>query len=139
MSLPEPWQLETAAGPAALDEVQLLLTQAWSASPHVPSRVRTQMAVVTAEIVANIIEHAGTGRQVRIAMEVSVLATEVRVKFTDDGAPMELDLSSVKLPDSDAERGRGLALAQAALERLTYQRTTANHWTLVSKPFGDAL
>lgn len=127
------------AGPAALDEADLLLTQMWSAFPHVPSRVRTQMAIATAEIVANIIEHAAAGRRVRVAMEVRVLATEVWVKFTDDGAPMQLDLSSVSLPDHDAERGRGLALARAALERLSYQRNSANHWTLVSKPFGDAL
>jgi anti-sigma regulatory factor (Ser/Thr protein kinase) len=42
----------------------------------------------------------------------------------------------LEMPDPMAERGRGLALAQAVLEELNYRRTHLNHWTLVSKPFG---
>ena len=39
------------------------------------------------------------------------------------------------MPDDMVERGRGLALAEAVLEQLTYRRAEYNHWTLVSKRF----
>jgi serine/threonine-protein kinase RsbW len=40
------------------------------------------------------------------------------------------------MPDEVAERGRGLAMAQAALRLLAYFRDElGNHWRLVSKAF----
>ena len=57
------------------------------------------------------------------------------VEFTDNGGPLRVDLNAVSLPDDMAERGRGLPLAKAVLDRLIYQRDVMNHWTLVSKHF----
>lgn len=68
-------------------------------------------------------------------MEVTVLPTQIRVEFTDDGVPAHIDLTAVCLPDDMAERGRGLALAKAVLEHLSYHRDSVNRWILVSKPF----
>lgn len=40
------------------------------------------------------------------------------------------------MPDPTAENGRGLALAQAALEQLSYHRDNAiNCWILLSRRF----
>lgn len=136
MNQPEVRQLETRAGPDALVEFEEALSDAWLVHPHVPEPVRTQVGIATGEIGANIIEHAAHGRPVRIVMRVTVLPTQVWVEFTDDGFPLQVDLSAVHLPDEMAERGRGLALAKAVLERLAYERNACNHWTLVSKPFG---
>lgn len=93
------------------------------------------MAIATAEIGANILEHAAGGRLLRLAMVIRVMANQVWVEFTDDGGPLHVDLGSVSLPDDMAERGRGLPLAKAVLERLIYHRDVMNHWTLVSKQF----
>lgn len=136
MNQPEARQLETRAGPDALVEFEQVLSETWTVHPHVPDPVRTQMGIATGEIGANIIEHAAAGRPVRIVMEVTVRPNAVWVEFTDEGYPLLVDLSAVCLPDDMAERGRGLALAQAVLERLAYERNGTNHWTLVSKPFG---
>ena len=57
------------------------------------------------------------------------------MEFTDNGGPLHVDLNAVSLPDDMAERGRGLPLAKAVLDRLIYERDALNHWTLVSKRF----
>jgi len=137
MTKPEYQVLETSAGAHALDEIEGFLEKTWAEHQHVPPAVRLQMGIAAGEIGANIVEHAALGQQqVRIRMEVSVLADTVRVVFIDDGAPAEVDLDKVSLPDDMAERGRGLALAQAVLDELSYRRTTCNEWTMVSKRFG---
>lgn len=136
MNQPEVRQLETRAGPDALGEFEQVLTEMWAIHPHVPDPVRTQVGIAAGEIGANIIEHAAGGLPVRVVMRVRVLPNQVWVEFTDEGHPLTVDLSAVCLPDELAERGRGLALAQAVLERLSYERNAANHWTLVSKTFG---
>lgn len=135
MSLPEPYLLETTAGPGALDEIQALLERAWASNAHVPSRVRMEVGIAVAEIAANIVEHAAQGRPIRIGTRLRVEPGVVRVDFADEGIPAQIDLASVRLPDDMAERGRGLALAKTALATLEYRRDDRNHWTLISKSF----
>ena len=137
MSQPESRVLETSVGPATLADIDAALERTWSAYPHVPQSIRMHMGIATAEIGANIIEHAVANRPICLMMDVAVMPDRMRVEFTDDGdqVPVPVDLSSVQMPEAMAERGRGLALAQAVLEELIYRRTHLNHWTLVSKPF----
>jgi serine/threonine-protein kinase RsbW len=137
-SQPEHRFLEAVVGPRTLDEIDAALQRAWTLHPHVPTTSQMQMGIATAEIGANIIEHAIADRPIRLTMDVVVLPDRVRVEFTDDGdpVPVPVDLSAVEMPDAMAERGRGLALAQAVLEGLAYRRAHLNHWTLFSKPFG---
>ena len=132
---PEALVLETDAGPAALGQIEAHLRRTWEAHAHVPETVRIEVGIAAGEIGANIVEHAAAGRQVRIRMEVRVLIDEVWVEFADDGVPARVDLESVRMPDGLVERGRGLALARAALDKLAYRRNSENHWTLVSKRF----
>lgn len=99
-----------------------------------------QLAIAVAEVVGNIIEHGGAQhRPVRIEMQLTLSDIgQVRICFTDDGdeLPAEVDLSAVSMPDPTAENGRGLVLAQAVLEQLSYQRDSAiNYWTLLSQRF----
>jgi serine/threonine-protein kinase RsbW len=126
---------ETVSGPDTLADIARFLDGVLSTHQHVPDTVRMQVSIAAGEIGANIMEHAGRAQPVSIRMEVRVLIDEVWVEFIDDGAPAELDLTAVVLPDDMAERGRGLALAQSVLDKLTYQRNAKNHWTLVSKRF----
>ena len=90
-----------------------------------------EVGIAAAEIAANILEH-GCARGLH--MEIQVLPDAVEIEFTDDGNPAEVDLFTIHMPDEDAERGRGLPLAQAALRMLGYFRDElGNHWKLVSK------
>lgn len=135
MTQPETRVLDTAASPEALGDIELALERTWSDFPHVPELVRMHIAIAAGEIGANIVEHTAPGRQVRIWMDIRVFPTQVTVEFTDDGDPVQIDMDSVRMPDDMSERGRGLALAQAVLSRLTYRRSDVNHWVLISKPF----
>lgn len=127
--------LDTLTGPRTLDQIGAALESAWSVHARVPAVVRLDLSIAAGEIGANIVQFAGRGRSVRLRMQVCVLSAAVLVEFTDDGPEASIDLDSVRMPDVWAERGRGLAVALAALERLSYQRSSANHWTLLSKKF----
>ncbi|MGV1006689.1 MAG: ATP-binding protein [Candidatus Nanopelagicales bacterium] len=135
MNRPESRVLEGETGPGVLTGIARVLDETWSAHPEIPSAICTQMSIATGEIGANIVEHAAQGRAVGIRMEVRVLPGEVHVNFTDGGIALQVDLNTVSLPDAMAERGRGLALAKAALSELVYRRETVNYWTLISKRF----
>jgi serine/threonine-protein kinase RsbW len=94
------------------------------------------VATGVAEIGANIVQYAGGGRPVPIRMNIEVLEHQVRVVFTDDGEPATVNLEAVVTPDVHAKRGRGLALASAVLDRLSYHRLgNRNQWTLISRSF----
>lgn len=94
------------------------------------------MATAVAEIGANIVQYAGSGRPVKLRMEIEVVAHQVTIIFIDDGMPAAVDLDAVSLPDVEAKQGRGLALAAAVLDTLSYDRDDpVNRWTLVSQPF----
>jgi len=127
--------LETGAAPHALVEIEEFLERTWAVHAHVPHAVRLHLGIAAGEIAANIVEHTAKGQVVHIRMTVSVLTDAVRIDFVDDGAPAQVNLDAVSMPDDMAERGRGLPLAQAVLDELCYRRTTCNEWTLVSKRF----
>ena len=119
-----------------LGAIQKALDAFWSTHPHVPDDVRMQMTIAIAEVGANIVEHTGRGRPLRIRMNAALVDDQVCVDFTDDGLPVEIDLASVAMPDPMAECGRGLAMAQALLDQLAYRcDDSGNHWILVSKRF----
>lgn len=126
-------KVDIAAGPGTLDEVQVALDAFWSLHDEVPARVRMEIGIAASEIAANIVEHCC---QSGLRMELQVLVNEVQVEFTDSGGPVGVDLDSVCMPDEMAERGRGLAMAQAALRLLSYFRDeVGNHWRLVSRAY----
>lgn len=125
--------LDTVTGSGSLDAIFDVLEQAWMFNSHVPDHVRTRMGIAVGEIGANIVKHAG--HRVRVRMEVCVHPNKVEVMFTDHGAPLMVDLTAVRMPNALAEGGRGLAMAQAVLEQLSYCRDLVNRWTLVSEQF----
>lgn len=123
--------LDTTTGPETLDAVQRTLDTVWAAH-DVDEVVRIHMDLAAGEIAANIIEHSGGGRPVRLRMEVELDADAVRATFLDDGHPSPVDLAEVRMPDELSDRGRGLAIAHRVLDELSYRRDgEGNHWTLV--------
>ncbi len=124
-------------GAATVDDAHATLRHCWSANNHVPAHIRMQLGIAVAEMVANIVEHAAEGESVRVQMSIEVLADEVHVSFTDDGAPCPVDPSASQMPGEFATRGRGIAMMRAVLGTLSYHRSdTHNHWRLVSRRFG---
>lgn len=125
--------LRTVVSPDALDQIADALAALWAQHPHIPEDIRIRLGIAVNEIAANILEHATASldRLVRLQMWASVCDNEILVKFTDDGVAAPAALPAPGMPDDLAERGRGLPLAQAVLNRLTYHRAAeTNHWTL---------
>lgn len=125
--------LEALTGPDTLDKIHHALEELWAGSA-VSDVARTNLRLATAEIGANIVKYSRRGQPVRMRMESRLLADEVEIVFTDDGDPAHVDLASIGMPGELAEGGRGLAIAKAVLDRLTYRRDEmGNHWTLAVK------
>src|SRR5689334_13923611 len=118
-------ELSAPATPDMLELVHAALEQLWAANDDVGTvdRVRFETAVI--EILGNIVEHAyeldapSAGNR-RFDVTLWVTPSELGAAFGDDGVPMSLDLSAVAMPDDLAESGRGLALAMAAVDDLSY-------------------
>lgn len=129
-------ELSAPATPEMMDLLHAVLEHLWESRPDVAvaDRVRFEMAVI--EILGNIVEHAyemdSTDTSSR-RFDVSVAATESELvaSFGDNGLPMSIDLSDIAMPDELAESGRGLALAMAAVDDLSYERVGGrNLWRL---------
>jgi serine/threonine-protein kinase RsbW len=126
--------MEIGGHPDPLAAVQAQLDALWSIYPDIPNSVRMQMQIASAEVGANIVEHTGLGQPLRIRMNAALVDDQVHVAFTDNGPPADVDLAKVSMPGTMAERGRGLAMAQALLDQFDYHcDKTGNHWTLISK------
>lgn len=129
-----PFVLDAVTGPNTLDQIQGLLDRLWEQHPDVSPTARIHMELAACEIGANILKHAGGGQPVRMRMEADVHDEAVRVSFTDDGHPAPVDLNAVSMPTEMAEQGRGLALAVAVLDELSFHREAKiNRWTLVRR------
>jgi serine/threonine-protein kinase RsbW len=135
--------LSAPATPAMLDLVHSVLEKLWEQHDDVDlaDRIRFETAVI--EVLDNIVEHAyeldAAPADVLRRFDVSLSATpdELVARFGDNGIPMAIDLSEVTMPGDDAESGRGLALAIAALDDLGYQRVDGrNLWRLTCRRRG---
>jgi serine/threonine-protein kinase RsbW len=126
-----------AATPEVVDRVLDELAALWERTPDVAVADRTRFEMGVVEILGNIVEHAfraddGRGADGReLTVEVHVAPAALTAVLGDNGRPAEIDLSDVTMPGADAESGRGLALAVAALDGLEHERVEGrNRWTL---------
>ena len=137
--VPDRIALMARADPDVLELVHAALAQLWSLHEEVDDLVRVKFETAVVEILGNIIEHAyrvdaelgphGASRRFHLVLGVS--DSKVMATFGDNGEPTALDLSNVEMPGEDAESGRGLPLAKAALDVLDYERLgTRNVWRL---------
>lgn len=132
--------LDLPVTPEAIDEVQDALARFWELDGDVTMLDKVRFETALVEIVGNVVEHAyaldssagGVGRalEVRLALD----PTRVEASVSDNGLPVEIDLGQVTMPDEDAESGRGLALALAAVDDMRYERSGGrNRWLLVCR------
>jgi serine/threonine-protein kinase RsbW len=127
------------AGPAApelLERVHAGLAELWAGHPEVVRADRLMLETAVAEVAANIVLYTGgDAERVEVRLELVAEGDEVAARFVDDGTPAPADLvEEATMPGADAEGGRGLALALAALDHLGYRREgERNLWTLVRR------
>lgn len=134
----EPVRLTLATGveESAVDQTHDLLQELWGQVPEVGDLDRIRIETAVAEIIGNIVRHtrrldAPGSDSRRVQVSVWCSDDEVGAEFVDNGLPAAIDLSDVTMPDLDAESGRGLALALAAVDQLDYERSSGrNLWRL---------
>lgn len=132
-SAPGSLRVTAPAEPQVVDHVQESLVEVWAAVPDLSPDVTIRFEMGLVEILGNIVEHAyapdAPGRM--LTVEVDASADGVVGTLFDNGQPAAIDLSDVTMPPDDAESGRGLALALAALDHLSYERDgDRNRWHL---------
>lgn len=139
LDLPGCLEVSAPATLATIDIVQDLFRHLWAQHDDIDAATRMRVEVAAVEVLTNIVEHAfaldtaaRVTEQRRITSALVVADGEVQVSFCDNGLPAELDLSRVTLPDDDmAESGRGLAMALASVDELSYDRAGGrNFWRL---------
>ena len=114
-----------------LDEVHDAFARLWQDHQEVGELDRMLLETAVAEVAANVIAYTADG--VTVAIEAVVHPDRIEVRFTDDGTAAPDDLvEEASMPAWEAESGRGLASALAALDDLSYRREgEVNHWDLV--------
>src|SRR6476659_5709935 len=123
-------ELSGPATPEMLDLVHAVLERLWADHDDVSQGDRARFETAVIEILGNIVEHAyrldpsdDPNDESARRFDVYLVATdeELVAAFGDNG-----------MPDEDAESGRGLALAAAAVDDLFYERVQGrNHWRLL--------
>ncbi len=123
-----------------MDLVHAMLEHVWGSNPDVSDRDRMRFEMSVIEILGNVVEHAYAADHVsdpgmdgrRFDIVIGVTHEALMAHLSDNGLPTALDLGGVAMPDELAESGRGLALATAALDDLSYERLEGrNHWDLL--------
>lgn len=133
-------ELSAPATPEIMDLVHAMLEHLWGTCPDVSDRDRMRFEMSVIEILGNVVEHAYAADNTdipgqegrRFEIVVGITEANLMAHLGDNGLPTELDLSGVAMPDVLAESGRGLALATAALDDLSYERVGGrNLWDLL--------
>ncbi|MGY1716541.1 ATP-binding protein [Geodermatophilus sp. SYSU D01106] len=122
--------LRAPARPESIGPVHDLLAALWAGEDGIGDATRVRFETAVAEIAANIVEHAAASGARELELRLRGLPDRVEAVFEDDGGPVAPQPGG--WPPDDAERGRGLELARAAVDALSYERAgDRNRWVVV--------
>jgi serine/threonine-protein kinase RsbW len=124
------------AVPEGLDELHDLLEQVGAQHPDVSSADLMLFQTAVIEIAGNVVEHGQPPGGVHWTFSIDVLTDRIEATLADDGKPFEdtRALADAEMPDTEAEDGRGFALASQVLDELSYERRGgANVWAMVRR------
>ncbi|MGP0223326.1 ATP-binding protein [Paenarthrobacter sp. NCHU4564] len=118
----------------AIEAIHNEIDALWDDASFVPDMDRMTFATAVIEAASNIVQHAQpvAEKPVEIAVDISVRPTRLvaRVSAFNAREPFANDMQA-SMPDSDAESGRGLALIEALVTTVTFERQDGtNTWTL---------
>lgn len=124
--------LDGRADAPCLERVHDLVDELWACVPGVAVADRHRFETAVIEVAGNIVEHGGA--EVRLRLTLQVHADRVEALFRDTGQEVDLEVLDRHQPDPMAEDGRGLALARAAADDVTYERTgRTNRWSVTQR------
>ncbi|BCW12164.1 hypothetical protein NtRootA4_32250 [Arthrobacter sp. NtRootA4] len=124
-------------GPSTEDAIEAIhneLDSLWDDASFVPDMDRMTFATAVIEAAANIVQHAlpVAEKPVEIDVDISVRPARLiaRVSAFNAREPFADDMQA-SMPDAEAESGRGLALIEALVTTVTFERQDGtNTWIL---------
>jgi serine/threonine-protein kinase RsbW len=118
---------------AAIDAVHDELEGLWQDAPFVQDVDQMTFTTAVIEAASNIVQHAepATAVPVELGVDISVQPTLLRAHVSAFHAKPPFGPMDPGTPDDDSESGRGLALIQALVTTVTFQRQDGtNTWIL---------
>ncbi|WP_017199944.1 ATP-binding protein [Arthrobacter sp. M2012083] len=124
-------------GPSSEEAIEAIhneLDALWDDASFVPDMDRMTFATAVIEAAANIVQHAlpVADKPVEIDVDISVRPSRLvaRVSAFNAREPFANDMQA-NMPDEEAESGRGLALIEALVTTVTFERQDGtNTWIL---------
>ena len=118
----------------AIEAIHNELDALWDDASFVPDMDRMTFATAVIEAAANIVQHAlpVAEKPVEIDVDISVRPSRLIAKVSAYNArePFANDMQA-SMPGEDAESGRGLALIEALVTTVTFERQDGtNTWIL---------
>jgi serine/threonine-protein kinase RsbW len=117
----------------AIDSVHDELDGLWQDAPFVQDVDQMTFTTAVIEVASNIVQHAepATAAPVELGVDISVQSTLLRAHVSAFHAKPPFGPMDPGTPDDDSESGRGLALIQALVTTVTFQRQDGtNTWIL---------
>jgi serine/threonine-protein kinase RsbW len=130
------YRLSAVAELASLELLHELVARLRAEHPAVASIDLSLLETAMVELLNNVIEHGcrAGAEPAEFTVEIEVDADRLEAHLFDSGAAGP-DPAGRPMPEVWAENGRGLALAEAVVDELTYERDDLgqNVWTLVRR------
>lgn len=125
--------LEGLAVPESLNLLHDLLDRVGREHPEIDSADLMLFETAVIEVAGNVVEHGRPQGSVAWTFRLEVLEDRLEARLSDRGEEYPGGTWGTTMPaDPMQEDGRGLALATAVLDDLSYERRDdANHWRMV--------
>jgi serine/threonine-protein kinase RsbW len=127
------YALEGLAVPESLNLLHDLLDRVSREHPDIDSADLMLFETAVIEVAGNVVEHGEPQGTVTWAFRIEIQPDRLEARLSDSGEEYPGGTWGIQMPaDPLQENGRGLALATAVLDSLTYdRRDDVNHWTMV--------
>lgn len=124
--------LNWSAPPCDVNAVHNFLESIWQDFSEINEMDRMTFETAILELASNVIEHATTEDDgVACVLQVHAVNHTLRAELRDTADAGAFRLTARAMPSSDAESGRGIALIQAMVDDLKYERAGQfNVWTI---------
>jgi serine/threonine-protein kinase RsbW len=132
--MPGDYALNAFAIPESLELLHDLFEGVAADHPGVPARELSLIETAVIEIAGNVIEHGRPPGRVEWHLRLQLTEGRLLATLTDTSTRTAPDPADAVAPGPLAESGRGLALARAAVDELTYDRVgECNSWTMIRR------
>lgn len=123
--------LDGCVEPECLNRISDELHQLWAEVGNVVELDRMMFEIAIVELAGNVVQHRRSADGFECRVTIRVHPGSLEAVICDSGDLVAVDITDGVLPDDLAEQGRGLPMARAAVDELTYERVgERNRWRI---------